>query len=144
MDSNNKEIDSSACLQVPDTQRICNTQKCPKWTYVDWTPCSVTCGKGFRTMAAQCQDGNEVVSNSYCDHNHLRNPVEDCYMRPCTKWSPGDWSFCTASCGKGLHKREVVCRTYGGALMEDSHCNGSKPATIEPCMVSKCPVCYFL
>lgn len=122
------------------TQQVCNTQKCPRWAYVDWTPCSVTCGKGFRTQSAVCQNGNEVVSSSYCDSRYLQIPTQDCFTRSCTKWFTGDWTHCTASCQQ---KREVLCKTYEGNILDDIHCNGTKPGSIRACLSAKCHVRLF-
>lgn len=56
VDSAAQRIDATHCRDrpAPLPQQNCNTHKCPTWSVDEWTPCSVTCGRGYRTKPYHC------------------------------------------------------------------------------------------
>uniref|UniRef100_A0A3B4CNA2 PLAC domain-containing protein n=1 Tax=Pygocentrus nattereri TaxID=42514 RepID=A0A3B4CNA2_PYGNA len=63
-------------------------------------------------------------------------------MGPCvTNWYFTDWTnTCSAACGPGVQRREVVCLTRGGGHGGDSggECVGEKPADMKACNGGPC------
>lgn len=63
-------------------------------------------------------------------------------MGPCvTNWYFTDWlKTCSAQCGPGVQKREVVCLTRGGVREggEGGDCVGDKPAEMKACNGGPC------
>ncbi len=57
-----------------------------------------------------------------------------------TSWSEGDFGDCTGACGEynSIKEREVVCKDYNGATIDDSQCTTAKPFTTESCTSSAC------
>ena len=55
----------------------------------------------------------------------------------------GEWSACSASCGKGIKKRAVECKIFlqfskTVARLQDSQCPEPKPKEIEVCVIKDC------
>lgn len=101
----------------------------------EWSPCSVTCGAGWRTRARICDA---------CDHNDYENVrVELCmdkfYCPVDGNWGPWRaWSTCSTTCDAGVRTRSRKCNypppAYGGAS-----CPGDRVQEKE-CHLSDCPV----
>ncbi|CAG5125446.1 unnamed protein product [Candidula unifasciata] len=101
----------------------------------EWSPCSVSCGAGWRSRAKVCDN---------CD----RNDYENVQSQPCMvnfycpvdgQWSEwSDFSECSSSCGPGISKKTRRCDSplpqFGG-----KNCPGSEMFT-KKCEVVKCPV----
>ncbi|KAM3625506.1 uncharacterized protein V6R79_013133 [Siganus canaliculatus] len=129
---------------------LCNTQPCPAyWSTGDWGACSRTCGGGQQTRALRClrkvtYQREEVVAHSFCP---VISPaqVQPCHTQVCPpEWSTGSWSQCSKTCGRGLRKRSVFCRsTDPGAkavVVPDSMCRQHhKPKAQETCILRRCP-----
>ena len=106
------------------------------WTV--WSPCSTTCGTGFRsrnrnitTPAANW--GNECPSNKIEQEPCLEN---ECKVDGAwTQWSR--WGYCSESCGTGVRSRSRTCSDpvpqYGG-----EECDGANLETKE-CFLKVCP-----
>ncbi|XP_059389902.1 A disintegrin and metalloproteinase with thrombospondin motifs 18-like isoform X3 [Carassius carassius] len=149
----NTQVNSSLCN--PETRpvvgsHLCNTQPCPAyWTTGKWGVCSRTCGGGQQTRNIRCMrkvtyQREEVAAHSLCP---VMAPAQ---LQPCStqacppEWSTGAWSQCSKTCGRGLKKRSVFCRsTDPGAravVVPDSMCKlHLKPKTQETCVLSRCP-----
>ncbi|XP_060898491.1 A disintegrin and metalloproteinase with thrombospondin motifs 18 isoform X1 [Labrus mixtus] len=129
---------------------LCNTQPCPAyWATGDWGSCSRSCGGGQQTRTLRClrkvtYQREEVVAHSLCP---VISPaqVQPCHTQACPpEWSTGSWSQCSKSCGRGLRKRSVFCRsTDPGAkavVVPDSMCRQHhKPKAQETCVLRRCP-----
>ncbi|XP_029577682.1 A disintegrin and metalloproteinase with thrombospondin motifs 18 [Salmo trutta] len=147
------QVNSTQCN--PQTRpvlssHLCNTQPCPSyWTTGDWGPCSRSCGGGQQTRHIQClrkvtYQREEVVAHSLCPVIAPAQ-VQPCHTQACPpEWSSGAWSQCSKSCGRGMKKRGVFCRsTDPGAkavVVPDSMCKPHhKPKAQETCVVRRCP-----
>ncbi|CAL1547996.1 unnamed protein product [Lymnaea stagnalis] len=100
-----------------------------------WSPCSVTCGAGWRSRAKVCDN---------CDHNDYENVQS----QPCMvnfycpvdgNWGPWyPWGSCTTTCNAGIRSRQRKCNypppAYGGMT-----CEGEGLAEQE-CNTRPCPV----
>ncbi|RXN17362.1 A disintegrin and metallo ase with thrombospondin motifs 18-like protein [Labeo rohita] len=86
----------------------------------------------------------EVAAHSLCP---VMAPaqLQPCNTQACPpEWSTGSWSPCSKTCGRGLKKRSVFCRsTDPGAravVVPDSMCKlHLKPKAQETCVLSRCP-----
>uniref|UniRef100_A0A8C2JPE4 ADAM metallopeptidase with thrombospondin type 1 motif, 18 n=1 Tax=Cyprinus carpio TaxID=7962 RepID=A0A8C2JPE4_CYPCA len=119
------------------------------WTTGKWGVCSRACGGGQQTRNIRCMrkvtyQREEVVAHSLCP---VMAPaqLQPCNTQTCPpEWSTGSWSQCSKTCGRGLKKRTVFCRsTNPGAravVVPDSMCKlHLKPKAQETCVLSRCP-----
>jgi thrombospondin motif-containing protein 9 len=140
VDNNSRIIDDSLCGSEKFTEQRCNVQKCPVWESREWTPCSVTCGRGFRTKPYFCHVDGKILDPSACDSRQRRVEEEECFPRPCAGWSIGSWGECSTSCGDGLATRQVVCHDLDDKQpIPDAFCAGIlKPNETKLCKVGDC------
>lgn len=134
-----------AALQAPESTQSCQLQLCSHWEVgSDWSSCSVDCGVGSRTRSVRCvSDQGGVVNDQECNSRLRPQGDEECNMGPCvTNWYFTTWSpTCSASCGPGVQRREVVCLTRGGAREGGGgggDCVGEKPAEMKACNGGPC------
>ncbi|KAM4580485.1 thrombospondin type-1 domain-containing protein 4 [Odontesthes bonariensis] len=133
-----------ANLTPPESTQACQLQLCSHWEVgSDWSTCSVDCGVGRRTRSVHClSDQGSVVNDKECNSRLRPQGTEECNMGPCvTNWYFSDWSkTCSAQCGPGVQKREVVCLTRGrvreGGGAGD--CVAEKPAEMKACNRGPC------
>ncbi|XP_034041311.1 A disintegrin and metalloproteinase with thrombospondin motifs 18 [Thalassophryne amazonica] len=147
------QVNSTMCN--PNTRptlgsHLCNTQPCPAyWTTTDWGLCSRSCGGGQQTRTLRClrkvtYQREEVVAHSLCP---VISPteVQPCHTQACPpEWSTGSWSQCSKTCGRGLRKRSVFCRSADpgvkAAVVPDSMCRQDRrPKAQETCVLRRCP-----
>ncbi|XP_039287306.1 LOW QUALITY PROTEIN: A disintegrin and metalloproteinase with thrombospondin motifs 9 [Nilaparvata lugens] len=134
VDDTGNRVDSSLCQEREKiVERLCNTQKCPRWSVGDWSPCSVSCGTGERRRPYWCLQDNLSVDQNYCAPESVPHHKEVCNLEPCPEWITESWSQCSVSCGSGVKSRVVKC----SSSMEDE-CTGSKPPTTESCFMQSC------
>ncbi|XP_003219095.1 A disintegrin and metalloproteinase with thrombospondin motifs 1 [Anolis carolinensis] len=67
-DLNGQPASDCATELKPSDVRPCADTPCPRWQLGDWSPCSKTCGKGFKKRLLKClsYDG-AVMSQESCD-----------------------------------------------------------------------------
>ncbi|KAK2908097.1 hemicentin-1 isoform X2 [Channa argus] len=124
---------------------MCSVRPCPvagKWgSWLPWSPCSETCGKGTQSRVRLCNDPPPAFDGPQCEGTDTQTQV--CKDRSCPvdgKWSSWvSWGACSVSCGGGTRQRTRLCASpapqNGGRQCEgnDVHidfCNS------EPCPIS--------
>uniref|UniRef100_A0A8C2XD04 PLAC domain-containing protein n=1 Tax=Cyclopterus lumpus TaxID=8103 RepID=A0A8C2XD04_CYCLU len=132
-----------ANLTPPESTQACQIGLCSHWEVSsDWS-CSVDCGVGRRTRSVRClSDQGSVVNEKECNSRARPQGSEECNMGPCViNWYFTDFSnTCSALCGPGVQRREVVCLTRG-AVREGGgggDCVGDKPAEMKACNGGPC------
>lgn len=129
-----------ASLTRPNSTQTCIPRVCSHWEIsTNWSACSVDCGVGKRTRSVRCvSDFGNTVSDRECSDRLRPQRTEDCQMGPCvTNWYFTDWtSTCSALCGPGVQRREVVCLSRGGTREGD--CVSEKPADMKGCNGGPC------
>uniref|UniRef100_A0A3B5MRI5 PLAC domain-containing protein n=1 Tax=Xiphophorus couchianus TaxID=32473 RepID=A0A3B5MRI5_9TELE len=133
-----------AHLTQPDSTQVCQLRLCSHWEVsTNWSTCSVDCGMGRRTRSVRClSDQGSVVNDNECNSRLRPDGSEECNMGPCvTNWYFTEWSnTCSAQCGPGVQKREVVCLTRGGVRDGGGgvDCVAEKPAELKACNKGPC------
>ncbi|XP_069759188.1 A disintegrin and metalloproteinase with thrombospondin motifs 20-like isoform X2 [Narcine bancroftii] len=115
-----------------------------EWRTGPWGGCTQPCDSGTRTRLVICQlPQGHRVSEQNC--NILEKPPdrEDCNMQPCPdsiSWHRGAWNSCSASCGRGIKHREVVCVDAGQSIVDRKQCEHlKKPRVHKKCRSGRCP-----
>ncbi|CAL8359785.1 unnamed protein product [Arctogadus glacialis] len=133
-----------AALTPPQASQACQLSPCSHWEVgSDWGSCSVDCGVGRRLRSVRCvsDHGNEVHDKE-CHSRPRPEGSEDCNMGPCvTNWYFTGWAnTCSAPCGPGVQKREVLCLSHGGGKDGGGggDCVGDKPAEMKACNTGVC------
>ena len=85
----------------------------------DWTenfgPCSASCGGGVMTVDFKCSSirthrKKSEVSEQMCLGSKPKYYQKSCSNIACpAKWTAGEWSKCTKSCGGGKSTRTISC-----------------------------------
>ncbi|XP_066876209.1 A disintegrin and metalloproteinase with thrombospondin motifs 18 isoform X3 [Kogia breviceps] len=146
----NTQVNSSFCnaRAKPATEpKMCNAFSCPAyWKPGEWSVCSRTCAGGQQSRQVRCVQKKpfrkeEAVLHSLCPVS-TPTQVQVCNSHACPpEWSPGPWSQCSKTCGRGVRKREVLCKS--SATVEDvpeSLCASSpRPESQEGCVLGRCP-----
>uniref|UniRef100_A0A8C9WI54 ADAM metallopeptidase with thrombospondin type 1 motif, 15a n=1 Tax=Scleropages formosus TaxID=113540 RepID=A0A8C9WI54_SCLFO len=67
----------------PNAMRLCG-EPCPGWDIGDWSPCSKTCGKGFKRRALRCiTPVGELRPRDHCTGKRKPQELDFCTLRPC-------------------------------------------------------------
>ncbi|VDO18324.1 unnamed protein product [Heligmosomoides polygyrus] len=109
----------------------------------EWSPCSVTCGKGQHTRTPYCVDTktqNRVIDQLCDDANSTKPEVEKpCETVDCeAEWFQGEWEPCSQTCGdKGEQYRVVYCHQIFAngrrVTVEDGNCTVARPEPYQKC-----------
>ncbi|VCW76826.1 unnamed protein product, partial [Gulo gulo] len=146
----NTQVSSSFCnaRTKPATEpKICNAFSCPAyWKPGEWSVCSRSCAGGQQSRKVQCVQKKpfqkeEAVLHSLCPVS-TPTQVQACNSRACPpEWSLGPWSQCSKSCGRGVRKREVLCKSSPVAEnVPETLCSSiPKPESQEGCVLGRCP-----
>uniref|UniRef100_A0A8C2RT26 A disintegrin and metalloproteinase with thrombospondin motifs 18 n=1 Tax=Capra hircus TaxID=9925 RepID=A0A8C2RT26_CAPHI len=116
------------------------------WKPGEWSACSKSCAGGQQSRKVQCIQKKpfqeeEAVLHSLCPVS-TPTQVQACNSHACPpEWSPGPWSQCSKTCGRGVRKREVTCRRAAVAeAVPESACAGApRPDSQEGCVLGRCP-----
>jgi len=59
-------------------------------------------------------------------------------------WVSGGWGSCSKSCGGGTQVQTVVCQRNDGVAVDESFCDGDKPASAQTCNTEACEVDHWV
>uniref|UniRef100_A0A3Q0RL63 ADAM metallopeptidase with thrombospondin type 1 motif 15 n=1 Tax=Amphilophus citrinellus TaxID=61819 RepID=A0A3Q0RL63_AMPCI len=69
--------------QRPPATRVCE-EPCAEWHIGQWSPCSRTCGKGFKRRPLHCQtQTGHLLTRGDCDGIRKPQELDFCNIRPC-------------------------------------------------------------
>uniref|UniRef100_A0A674MGE9 ADAM metallopeptidase with thrombospondin type 1 motif 15 n=1 Tax=Takifugu rubripes TaxID=31033 RepID=A0A674MGE9_TAKRU len=69
--------------QQPSDTRVCG-DPCPEWLIGQWSPCSRTCGKGFKRRPLHCKTRNgQSLPRDHCTGLQKPQELDFCNLRPC-------------------------------------------------------------
>ncbi|KAM7058442.1 A disintegrin and metalloproteinase with thrombospondin motifs 18 isoform 1-T1 [Molossus nigricans] len=146
----NTQVNSSFCnvRTKPATEpKVCNAFSCPAyWRPGEWSVCSRPCAGGQQSRKIQCVQKKPfqkeaAVLHSLCPVS-TPTQVQVCNSHACPpEWSPGPWSQCSKTCGRGVRKRAVLCKSPSVAEgVPESLCSGvPRPEAQEGCVLGRCP-----
>lgn len=84
-DSPGQQGASSACDvdHRPLEKRACG-EPCPTWELGNWSPCSKSCGRGFKRRPLKCVGhGGRLLARDQCDLRRKPQELDFCVLRPC-------------------------------------------------------------
>ncbi|KAI5614770.1 hemicentin-1 isoform X1 [Silurus asotus] len=123
---------------------MCSIRPCPvagNWaSWLQWSPCSETCGKGMQTRIRLCNNPPPSFGGPTCIGVDTQTQV--CTERNCPvdgKWSSWvSWGACSVSCGGGTRQRTRLCASpapkHGGR-----QCEGND-VYVDFCNNEPCPI----
>ncbi|XP_044055859.1 hemicentin-1 isoform X2 [Siniperca chuatsi] len=123
---------------------MCSVRPCPvagNWgSWLPWSPCSETCGKGMESRIRLCNNPPPAFDGLQCEGSDTQTQV--CKERPCPvdgKWSSWvSWGACSVSCGGGTRQRTRLCASptpqHGGRQCEGNDVH------IDFCNSDPCPI----
>ncbi|XP_076007425.1 hemicentin-1 [Genypterus blacodes] len=108
--------------------------------WVEWGPCSVSCGIGTQKRLRQCNNPLPANGGHHCTGSDTE--TRNCQGKPCPvdgSWSDWSrWEECSRSCGQGNRTRVRTCSNppaqHGGRPCE------GKAVEVIMCSVRPCPV----
>lgn len=69
--------------QRPSVTRVCG-DPCPEWLIGPWSPCSRTCGKGFKRRPLHCKtQTGHLLPRDHCIGLQKPQELDFCNLRPC-------------------------------------------------------------
>ncbi|XP_065811778.1 hemicentin-1 [Labrus bergylta] len=123
---------------------MCSVRPCPvagNWgSWLPWSPCSETCGKGMKSRIRLCNNPPPTFDGPRCEGSDTQTQM--CKERQCPvdgKWSSWvSWGACSVSCGGGTRQRTRLCASpapqHGGRQCEGNDVH------IDFCNSDPCPV----
>lgn len=67
----------------PLEKRACG-EPCPTWELGNWSPCSKSCGRGFKRRPLKCVGhGGRLLARDQCDLRRKPQELDFCVLRPC-------------------------------------------------------------
>ncbi|XP_034438633.1 hemicentin-1 isoform X1 [Hippoglossus hippoglossus] len=123
---------------------MCSVRPCPvagNWgSWLPWSPCSETCGKGMQSRIRLCNNPPPAFDGPQCEGTDTQTQV--CKERLCpvdgkfSSWV--SWGACSVSCGGGTRQRTRLCASpapqHGGRQCEGNDVH------IDFCNSDPCPI----
>ncbi|GMT24056.1 hypothetical protein PFISCL1PPCAC_15353, partial [Pristionchus fissidentatus] len=145
-------VDHSFCPErSPPTEEKCKVIACAHWNASDWSICSVSCGIGSQERRVQCSRNGVTVHESDCDKSIRPRSIKRCDREcvipslpidspppPSVYWATAPWSECTATCGEGIQRRQVICRENSLAVSPSRCSHLDKVESEQKCMNRPC------
>ncbi|XP_045865199.1 papilin isoform X2 [Meles meles] len=135
-------------LHRPRAWHLAGAQRARRnsWKTGPWSPCSASCGGGSQSRSVYCvsSDGassQEATGEAECAGQPGRPPdTRACNLQRCAAWRAEPWGECSVSCGAGVRRRSVTCRSDEGSLLHAAACPAEdRPPITEPCVHEDCP-----
>ncbi|XP_029174567.1 spondin-1 isoform X4 [Nylanderia fulva] len=158
---NRQRLYEKTCDDASDS--LADAEACKTTSWGEWSPCSVTCGRGTQLKQRRFRDEAAAAANKcdtsltdrrpcynaespYCTGNGRHDGLLDSEKCELTPWS--SWSSCSSTCGEGSktrsrnfrhkkHRKQCKAVPNGPRLQESIDCEN------EPCesedMEEKCP-----
>ncbi|XP_075792870.1 hemicentin-1 isoform X2 [Pelodiscus sinensis] len=131
-----RNLMGSILVRVPVTVQVHGGYS--EW--LEWQPCSVTCGQGVQKRIRQCNNPLPANGGRHCPGRNT--DIRSCQNKPCPvdgNWSEwGSWEECSRTCGQGNKTRTRTCSNptaqHGG-----QPCDGNAVESIM-CNIRLCPV----
>ncbi|KPP60888.1 hypothetical protein Z043_121072 [Scleropages formosus] len=137
----------------PQGSEDCHMGPCiTNWYFTDWTEtCSAQCGPGVQRREVLCLSsgagrdgvGGDCVGEKPAD-------MKACNGGPCvstTMWYTGPWGQCSALCGNGTQRRDIICVTKLGNEFNVTHASQcahlEKPSPVQTCKMEPCRSQWF-
>lgn len=156
MNSRDEVADALLCDQTtkPAETESCQQRACGIWRTGDWGDCSVTCSTGMQTRAVVCTLlDHKPADELHCDMDVRPESERKCTLEDCKAedfdigviitntvirhWRIGPWSACSASCGTGWQRRQVLCHDEKGP--SENCAEDQKPDSRQSCDAGACP-----
>uniref|UniRef100_A0AC35GT07 Peptidase M12B domain-containing protein n=1 Tax=Panagrolaimus sp. PS1159 TaxID=55785 RepID=A0AC35GT07_9BILA len=147
----NRQANERHCTdrRPPPQKRMCNIDCFIKWKTLDASGCSTRCGHGEKHQQSACvksyNNGHEdTINEAECQKANVAKPPSrvPCY-NDCTgrKWSYGEWSPCSESCGSnGISRRTIRCVDDANRSIDERHCERiSRESLEQECNRIPCP-----
>ncbi|CAC5409850.1 A disintegrin and metalloproteinase with thrombospondin motifs 4 [Mytilus coruscus] len=120
--------------------KICNDEPCAVWRTFSWSGCSATCGSGTRHRDVHCYQREKKIEDGFCNHRRMPSTSESCNLNACPVWKTGPWRPCSVTCGLGIAKQDIYCRSVRDEILKDDICDpSSKPYGVKACDTGACP-----
>ncbi|XP_043861523.1 ADAMTS-like protein 4 isoform X2 [Dromiciops gliroides] len=145
----------------PPSREACNMGPCTiSWFHSDWSSkCSAECGTGIQRRSVLCLGSGESQGTGEeglggkgksCPPGSRPPDMRACSLGPCEptwQWYAGPWGECSAECGPGTQRRDVICVTKLGTefnVTSPGNCtHWPKPPTLQPCKGDGCQDRWF-
>ncbi|XP_077973047.1 uncharacterized protein LOC120341364 isoform X3 [Styela clava] len=105
------------------------------WSNWKRNKCSVTCGRGQRTVTRTCLDKDDRPATE-CEGISIRH--FRCRIPPCVEYHWTHWkTTCSVTCNKGIATIARYCADANNAPTFPNNCPG-REKKIKPCVMPKC------